>query len=94
MEIPSYIPLKISRQVLLKDRSINKHNFTEALENLERTIQYYLEDTDESFVSSNSSTFISYLEDAVGPIQISKPFAVRIREDSIRLFIDGKEIEP
>lgn len=91
-EIPDFIFERVAMCILLTDKSIKKSAFSESIANLKSVIKTFLSETDLDFVSNNSQEFIDYLETNVGHIKFSKAFAVRIRPDSIRLFVEGREV--
>lgn len=91
-DIPKFIVDRVTMYTLLTDRFISKGAFAESLEALRSAVKTFLSETELDFVSNNSQEFIDYLETNVGRVKFSKAFAVRIRPNSIRLFVEGMEI--
>lgn len=91
-EIPEYIIDKILMCTLMMDKTIPNNKIQSYFDILRESIEVYLSNIKSGFVSNNSEDFKQYIEEKVGKVYFSKAFAVRIRPDSVRLFINGKEI--
>ena len=92
MMIPEFIVNRILLSTLMLDKGIAHGSFKARFNALPGLIADYLNSIDSGFVSDNSQEFKDYLEEQVGEISFAKPFAVRIRPDSVRLFVNGKEV--
>lgn len=90
--MPEFIVEKIMLYTLLLDKGITKLEFNAKKGILCDSILSYMGNIDSGFVSDKSQEFKAYLEQAVGKVEFSRTFAVRIRPGSFRMFMDGKEI--
>ena len=91
-QVPEFILNRVLMYTLMVDKSIGKYTANQKFQVLRDSIQVYLSSMDTGFVSDKSQDFKDYLEERVGKIVFSKSFGVRIRPDSVRLFVEGKEI--
>lgn len=90
--VPRFIIERIQLATLMLDKGLAHGSFRDRFRALPQLIEDYLANLGSGFVSNNSLEFKDYLEEQLGEVQFIKPFAVRVRPDSFRLFIDGREI--
>jgi hypothetical protein len=91
-EVPKFIVDTVLKYTLLIDSSVTKKSFNSKYSELQALVNDFLSNIDSGFVSNNSQSFQDFLESRVGKVHFTKNFAIRIRPDSIRLFVGGKEI--
>ena len=92
MEFPEFIIDRILMYTLLLDKGLAHGSFNERLTTLRSSMVEFLSGIESGFVSNNSVDFKAYLEERVGEVKFNKNFAIRIRPDSVRFFVMGKEI--
>ena len=90
--VPEFIINRVLMYTLMVDKRIDKYSASQKFQVLKDSIQIYLSSLATGFVSDKSQDFKDFLEDRVGKVTFSKSFGVRIRPDSVRLFVNGKEI--
>jgi hypothetical protein len=83
---------KVVMYTLIIDKSMQYGSALDRLLALREVMLEFLEPIESGFVSNNSSDFKDFIESRVGKVVFTKPFAIRIRPGSVRLFVSGMEI--
>ena len=92
MNIPEFIVSKVQMYTLMLDKRLEFGPMRDRFPVLSGAIKEFLSGIETGFISNNSEDFKEFLETRVGVVEFTKPFAIRIRPGSIRLFVNGIEV--